>query len=66
MRKYADNPALDPEVFVQRYRNFLVSNINMDAAPLTGPRLRKRFHKMGIHTARTAGVLLTSSNYTRL
>ena len=51
MRKYADSPEPDPDVFVQKYRSFIESNTDMDATPLTGARLRKRFRKMGVPTA---------------
>ena len=51
MRKYEDYPKPDPDVFVQKYRRFIESNTDMDATPLTGARLRKRFRKMGVHTA---------------
>ena len=51
MRKYADFPEPDPDIFVQKYRSFIESNTNMDATPLTGARLRKLFRKMGVHTA---------------
>ena len=51
MRKYADSPEPDPDGFVQKYRSFIESNTDMDATPLTGARLRKRFGKMGVHTA---------------
>ena len=51
MRKYADSPQPNLDVFVQKYRSFIESNTDMDATPLTGARLRKRFPKMGVHTA---------------
>ena len=51
MRKYANSPEPDTDVFVQKYRVFIESNIDMDTTPLTGARLRKRFRQMGIHTA---------------
>ena len=51
MCKCANTPDVDPDVFVQKYRNFIESNKNMDATPLTCATSRKRVRKMGIHTA---------------
>ena len=45
MRKYADSPEPDPDVFVQKYRSFIESNTDMDATPLTGARLASVFEK---------------------
>ena len=61
MRKYADSPEPDPDVFVHMYRSFIESNTDMDTTPLTGARLLKRFRKMGVHTTQvwTAGVWRT-------
>ena len=51
MRKYADSPEPDQDVFVQKYRSFIESNTDMDATPSAGARRRKRFRKMGVHIA---------------
>ena len=51
MRKYIGSPEPDPDVFVHKYRNFIESNTDMDATPLTGARPHKRLRKMGVHTA---------------
>ena len=51
MRKYADSPEPGPDVCVHKYWNFIESNTDMNVTPLTGARPRKRFRKMGVHTA---------------
>ena len=54
MRKYAHSPEPNPDVFVQKDRNFVECNecnTDMVATPLTGSKLCKRFRKMGIYTA---------------
>ena len=51
MRKYADKPEPDVQTFMNTYGHFLVKTGQMQTAPLTGPRIRKRLKKMGIHTA---------------
>ena len=51
MRKYAHAPEPDAAAFVRKYGVFLQRGRLMQAAPITGARLTKKFRKMGIHTA---------------
>ena len=51
MRKYADKPEPDVQTFTNTYGHFFVKTRQMQSAPLTDPRIRKRLKKMGIHTA---------------
>ena len=49
--KDANSPDLDPDEFVRQYKHFIVNSSKMEVTPITGQRLRKCFHRMGIHTA---------------
>ena len=51
MKKYANKREPDVQTFMNTYGHFLVKIGQMQTAPLTGPCIRKRLKKMGIHTA---------------